>query len=115
MRDRSRACVCFDACVIAWVQAQGCTVGFVGDGVNDVLASSQADVGLLIGSKGKEGCVSEVTRSNADIIIMDTDLGAVLHVRPTASDAPAAVQRANPPGGLAFVGSSRLSRTRETV
>ena len=79
---RARACVCLDACVVAWVQARGCTVGFVGDGVNDVLASSQADVGLLIGSKGKEGCVSEVTRSNADIIMMDTDLGAVLQVRP---------------------------------
>ncbi len=104
-----------DACVIAWVQAQGCTVGFVGDGVNDVLASSQADVGLLIGSKGKEGCVSEVTRSNADIIIMDTDLGAVLHVRPTASRAfPCCRSASEPAGGLAFVCSSRLSRTCET-
>jgi hypothetical protein len=30
--------------------------------------------------QGKEGCVSEVTRASADIIVMGTDLGAVLQV-----------------------------------
>jgi hypothetical protein len=33
------------------LQGRGCVVGFVGDGVNDVLAMAQADVGVLVGSK----------------------------------------------------------------
>ena len=53
------------------LQAEGHTVGFVGDGVNDVLAIHQADCGIAMAS----GC--DAARRSAKLVLMDNSFASL--------------------------------------
>lgn len=53
------------------LQAEGHTVGFVGDGVNDVLAIHQADCGIAMAS----GC--DAARRSAKLVLMDNGFASL--------------------------------------
>jgi len=57
--------------VVAALRARGCTVGFLGDGVNDAPAIHAADVGLSVDGG------TDVARQAADIILLASDLGVL--------------------------------------
>ncbi|GGV70651.1 magnesium-translocating P-type ATPase [Streptomyces thermoviolaceus] len=59
--------------IIRALRAAGHTVGFLGDGVNDLPALRAADVGIA--PRG----ASDVTREGADVVLADKDLTAVAH------------------------------------
>ncbi|GHF09551.1 magnesium-translocating P-type ATPase [Streptomyces griseoluteus] len=59
--------------VVAGLRAAGHTVGFLGDGVNDVPAMLAADVGVA-----PRGAV-DVARESADVVLGEKDLGALGH------------------------------------
>ena len=47
-------------------------VGYQGDGINDAPSLKLADVGIAVDS------ATEVAKANADIILLDTDLGVII-------------------------------------
>jgi Mg2+-importing ATPase len=57
--------------IIRALQANGHTVGFLGDGVNDAPAIQAAEVGLSVDG------ATDVARNAADIILLSPDLGVV--------------------------------------
>ena len=57
--------------VIQTLQAQGQSVAFVGDGINDAPALSQADLGIAV------SLASDIAKESADIIVLKADLEMV--------------------------------------
>jgi Cu+-exporting ATPase len=59
------------AALVESLQRQGERVAFVGDGINDGPALEQADLGIAVGR------ASDVAREAADIVLLNSDIGAV--------------------------------------
>lgn len=54
--------------VVKAFQSTGCTVGYMGDGINDAQALRQADVGISVDS------AVDIAKESADIILLEKDL-----------------------------------------
>lgn len=59
--------------VVSALQANGHTVGFMGDGINDAHALSKADVGISVDT------AVDIAKENADIILLEKDLNVLEH------------------------------------
>ncbi|MFK0153386.1 magnesium-translocating P-type ATPase [Streptomyces sp. NPDC090493] len=59
--------------IVAGLRAAGHTVGFLGDGVNDVPALRTADVGIA------PRTAVDLARETADVVLAEKDLGAIGH------------------------------------
>lgn len=57
--------------IVRALRARGCTVGFIGDGINDAPAIRAADVGLSVDG------ATDVAREAADMIMLAPDLGVL--------------------------------------
>ncbi len=57
--------------IIRLLRRAGRAVGFLGDGVNDVLALHQADIGLSVET------AADVAKDAADVLLLDKDLGVL--------------------------------------
>ena len=57
--------------IIRALQANGHTVGFLGDGINDAPALKTADVGISVDS------AADIAKESSDIILLDQDLGVL--------------------------------------
>jgi Mg2+-importing ATPase len=57
--------------IVRALQRGGCTVGFMGDGINDAPAIHAADVGISVES------ATDVARQAADIVLLQRDLGVL--------------------------------------
>jgi len=56
------------ACIIKMLQANGHTVGFLGDGINDAAALRDADVGVSVDT------AADIAKESADIILLEKSL-----------------------------------------
>lgn len=59
--------------VVQELKAQGKTVAFIGDGINDSAALAYADVSISFAAG------SDIARETADIVLMDDDLSGLVH------------------------------------
>lgn len=59
--------------VVSLLQKAGHTVGFLGDGINDAHALSQADIGISVDT------AVDIAKENADIILLEKDLNVLEH------------------------------------
>lgn len=57
--------------VVKVLQAEGHTVGFLGDGINDAGALKQADVGISVDT------ATDIAKESADIILLENDLNVL--------------------------------------
>ena len=59
--------------VVQQLKAQGKTVAFIGDGINDSAALAYADVSISFAAG------SDIARETADVVLMDNDLSGLTH------------------------------------
>ena len=57
--------------IVSLIRLSGHTVGYIGDGVNDVPALTSADVGIVVDSAASE------SKKVADLVLLERDLGVV--------------------------------------
>ena len=57
--------------IVNLIRLSGHTVGYIGDGVNDVPALTAADVGIVVDSAAAE------SKEGADLVLLERDLGVV--------------------------------------
>lgn len=57
--------------IVSLIRLSGHTVGYIGDGVNDVPALTSADVGIVVDSAAAE------SKKAADLVLLERDLGVV--------------------------------------
>ena len=57
--------------IVSLIRLSGHTVGYIGDGVNDVPALTSADVGIVVDSAAAE------SKKVADLVLLECDLGVV--------------------------------------
>ena len=54
--------------IVAQLKANGHTVGYMGDGINDAMAMRQADVGISVDT------AVDIAKETADVILLEKDL-----------------------------------------